>query len=223
MWCIPPEQNAAFVAQMEQVLQVYARVYDPLYPVVCMDEQPKQLIRELHPPITTANAEQRTDHAYIREGVCEIWMFTEPLGCWRDARMTDRRTAVDWARQIQALVDNPRYAEAKRITLVCDNLNTHRISSLYEAFKPAEALRIANKLEMVHTPKHGSWLNMAECELSVLSRQALRCRSADPCWIREQARAWSDRRNANQIGIDWQFTPEIARTKLKQLYPKIVE
>jgi transposase len=121
------------------------------------------------------------------------------------------------------LIDDPRYAEAKWITLICDNLNTHRISSLYEAFPPAEALRIANKLELVHTPKHGSWLNMAECELSVLSRQALRRRSADSCWIRHQGQAWSDRRNTNQIGIDWQFTPEAARTKLKRLFPKIIE
>ena len=221
MWCIPPEQNAAFVAQMEQVLQVYSRAYDPLYPVVCMDEQPKQLIREVNEPITTSKGEKRTDHEYRREGVCEIWMFTEPLGCWREARVTERRTAVDWAQQIQMLVDDPRYAQAKRITLVCDNLNTHRLGSLYKAFMPEEALRIANKLELIPTPKHGSWLNMAECELSVLSRQALSERGTDLIHFRDQVSHWSARRNTAQVGIDWQFTPAAARAKLKRLYPKI--
>jgi len=156
MWCIPPKHNAPFVAQMEQVLQVYGRAYDPTHPVVCMDEQPKQLIRETRQPITTPHGEQRVDHEYLREGVCNVWMFTEPLGGWRDVRVSDRRTAIDWAHQVKALVDDPRYADTRRITLVCDNLNTHRVASLYEAFDPEEALRIANKLELIHTPKHGS-------------------------------------------------------------------
>ena len=150
-------------------------------------------------------------------------MSTGRLDCWREARVTDRRTAIDWAQQIQSLVDDPRYAQAKRITLVCDNLNTHQLGSLYKAFPPEEALRIANKLELIHTPKHGSWLNMAECELSVLSRQALTQRSPDPSWIGRQAIAWSYRRNAAQTGIDWHFTPQAARAKLKRLYTKIRE
>ena len=223
MWCIPPDQDAAFVAQMEQVLQVYARPYDPWHPVVCMDEQPKQLIREVCEPITTSTGAQHVDHAYVREGVCEVWMFVEPLGGWRDVRVSARRTAADWAQQVRALVDAPRYADAQRITVVCDNLNTHRLASLYEAFEPAEALRIANKIELVHTPKHGSWLNVAECELSVLSRQCLSRRISRSQTIAEASHVWATARNARQIGVDWQFTTDNARTKLKRLYPKVVE
>jgi len=203
MWCIPPQQNAAFVAQMEQVLQVYARPYDRSYPVVCMDEQPKQLIRQTREPIVTPTGEKRIDHGYIREGVCNVWMFVEPLGGWRDVRVSERRTAVDWAQQIQALVDGPRFVDAQRITVVCDNLNTHRVASLYETFEPAEALRIANRIELVHTPKHGSWLNIAECELSVLSRQCLSRRIAQRRTIAEEAGVWTTARNARQIGVDW--------------------
>lgn len=208
---------------MEQVLQVYARAYDPQHPVVCMDEQPKQLIRETRPPLTTSHGEQRVDHEYTREGVCHVWMFVEPLGGWRDVRVSPRRTAVDWARQVKALVDDPRYAHADRITLVCDNLNTHKLASLYEALAPAEALRIANQLELIHTPKHGSWLNIAECELSVLSRQCLNPRIAEISLVGHEAQAWSATRNAKQMGVDWQFTTDDARIKLKRLYPKIVE
>ena len=224
MWCIPPDEDAAFVAQMEQVLQVYARPYDPRNPVVCMDEQPKQLIRKTRAPIVgSTHGQCRVDHEYIREGVCNVWMFTEPLGGWRDVRVSDRRTAVDWAHQVKALVDDPRYAQTQRITLVCDNLNTHRLASLYETFVPAEALRIANQLELIHTPKHGSWLNIAECELSVLSQQCLRRRIPEQPTIDREAQAWSDRRNASQTGVDWHFTTDNARSKLKRLYPKIVE
>ena len=223
MWCIPPEQDAAFVAQMEQVLQVYARPYDPKHPVVCMDEQPKQLIRETRTPVVTSGGERLSDHEYIREGVCNVWMFTEPLGGWRDVRVSDRRTAVDWSRQVKALVDDPRYADADRITLVCDQLNTHMPGSLYKAFTAQEALRIANRIELIHTPKHGSWLNIAECELSVLTRQCLDRRIAEVKTIDREARAWSIARNAEQTGVDWRFTTDQARNKLKRLYPKIVE
>lgn len=223
MWCIPPEQDAAFVAQMEQVLQVYARPHDPLRPVVCMDEQPKQLIREAREPITTSSGERRIDHEYIREGVCDVWMFVDPLGGWRDVRVSDRRTAVDWAHQVRALVDEERYRHAERITLVCDNLNTHKLASLYEAFAPAEALRIAEKIELIHTPKHGSWLNIAECELSVLSRQCLNRRIAHTPTITAESRSWATTRNHRQTGVDWRFTTDHARAKLKRLYPKIVE
>lgn len=138
-------------------------------------------------------------------------------------RVSNRRTAVDWAHQVRALIDDPRYVDAKRITLVCDNLNTHKLASLYEAFAPTQALRIANQIELIHTPKHGSWLNIAECELSVLSRQCLRWRIAETQTIHRQARDWSDTRNASQTGVDWQFTTDNARIKLKRLYPKIIK
>ena len=142
MWCIPPEQDAAFVCQMEQVLEVYKRPYDPKRPVIGMDEQPKQLISETRQPIPAAPGRpERVDYEYVREGTCVVWMFVEPLGGWRDVRVTDTKMAVDWAHQVRQLVDDPRYAEAERITLVCDNLNTHTLASLYQAFAPAEALR----------------------------------------------------------------------------------
>ena len=223
MWCIPSDQDAAFVAAMEQVLQVYARPYDPKRPVLCMDEQPKQLIRESREPVIATDGIRRVDHVYVREGVCHVWMFNEPLGGWRDVRVSKRRAAVDWAHQIKALVDDPRYAGAERITLVCDQLNTHALGSLYRAFDPEEALRIANRIELVHTPKHGSWLNIAECELSVLTRQCLGERIAEVSTIRRQVQPWSTKRNARQTGVDWRFTTDDARIKLKRLYPKIVE
>jgi hypothetical protein len=152
---------------MEQVLEVYKRPYDPAHPVVCMDEQPKQLISEVSAPLPAApDRPERADYEYVREGVCAVWMFVEPLGGWRAVDATDTRTKVDWAHQVRRIVDDPRFAAAQRITLVCDNLNTHALASLYAAFEPAEALRIARRLELVHTPKHGSWLNVAESELS---------------------------------------------------------
>lgn len=224
MWCIPPNQDAAFVCQMEQVLEVYERPYDPKHPVVGMDEQPKQLISETRQPIPAAPGRpERVDYEYVREGVCVVWMFVEPLGGWRDVRVTDTKTAVDWARQVQALVDDPRYAEAERIALVCDNLNTHTLTALYQAFEPAEALRIAHKLELVHTPKHGSWLNVAEPELSVLTRQCLGRRISCRDEVAREAEAWDERRNARQVEIEWQFTTEDARIKLRHIYPKIKE
>jgi hypothetical protein len=222
MWCIPPEQDAAFVCHMEQVLQVYQRPYDPRFPVVCMDEQPKQLIAEVSAALPAAPGQPaRVDYEYVREGVCVVWMFVEPLGGWRDVRVTDTKTAVDWAHQVRDLVDAPRYAGAERITLVCDNLNTHGLASLYQAFEPAEALRLARKLELVYTPRHGSWLNVAECELSVLTRQSLDRRISARHEVAAEAAAWNADRNARQIGVDWHFTTDKARTKLKHLYPKI--
>lgn len=222
MWCIPPEQDAAFVCQMEQVLEVYKRPYDPKRPVVCMDEQPKQLISETRRELPLAPGQPaRFDYEYVREGVCNVWMFVEPLGGWRDVPVTATKTAVDWAVQVRRVVDDPRFAQAERITLVSDNLNTHTLASLYQAFESAEALRIARKLELVHTPKHGSWLNIAESELSVLTRQCLDRRIPDQQTVTEEASAWAKERNGRQIGVDWQFTTEDARTRLKHLYPKI--
>ena len=161
------------------------------------------------------------DYEYVREGSCTVWMFVEPLGCWRDVRVTQRRTALEWAEQIRALVDAPRYADAERITLVCDNLNTHDMGSLYTAFEPSEAKRILDRLALVFTPKHGSWLNVAELELSVLTRQSLSDRLGSEAAVVERARPWAQERNRRQIGVDWQFTTQDARTKLKRLYPKI--
>jgi hypothetical protein len=208
---------------MEQVLEVYCRPYDPRYPVVCMDEQPKQLIDEVRQPVVAADGTVREDFEYVRRGVCVAWMFVEPLAGWRKTDVTGRRTAVDWARQVQAVIDAPRYAKAERITLVCDNLNVHRLASLYEAFPPEEALRLAKKLELVHTPKHGSWLNMAEPELSVLTRQCLGQRIGEQKRVAGIANQWAEARNQRQAGIDWQFRTADARTKLKYLYPKIEE
>lgn len=208
---------------MEQVLQVYARPYDARYPVVCMDEQPKQLIRETRKPMTTSKGQQYIDHEYIRQGVCDVWMFTEPLGGWRDVRVTPRRTVIDWALQVRALVDDLRYVQTDRITLICDQLNTHVLGSLYKAFPAVEALRIANRIELIHTPKHGSWLNIAECELSVMTRQCLSDRLAEMSQIQQRVVAWSHQRNTNQVGVDWQFTADDARLKLKRLYPKVME
>lgn len=224
MWCIPPEQDAAFVCQMEQVLEVYKRPYDPKRPVVCMDEQPKQLIAEVSPALPAAPGQPaRVDYEYVREGVCTVWMFVEPLGGWRDVPVTETKTAVDWARQVQALVNQPRYRAAERITLVCDNLNTHAFASLYQAFEPQEASRLIRKLELVHTPKHGSWLNVAESELSVLTRQCLDRHIDQRDTVGTEACAWARERNAKQTGVDWQFTTGDARVRLKHLYPKITE
>ena len=222
MWCIPPEQNAAFVAAMEQVLAVYHRPDDARFPVVNMDEQPVQLISESRTPLPMRPGEvQKVDYEYVREGRCNIWMFVEPLAGWRSVRVTSTKKSVDWAQQIKALVDHPRYANAERITFVCDNLNTHNFGSLYQAFAPEEASRLMNRMEIVYTPKHGSWLNMAEPELSVLTRQCFGDRVGQISEVEERTHAWEADRNKRQKGIDWQFTTDKARVKLKRLYPKI--
>ena len=206
---------------MERVLDVYRRPYDPARPVICMDEQPKQLIEHVRTPLPAKRgAVAREDHEYIRHGWCCVWMFNEPPGGWRSVRVTDRKTAVDWAGQVRSLVDHPRYADAERITLVCDNLNTHAVASFYKAFPPAEAHRLARKIELIHTPKHGSWLNTSECELSALTRQCLGGRIAEIDAVRSEAVAWATDRNARQTGVNWQFTTEQARVKLKSLYPQ---
>ena len=209
---------------MEQVLDVYARPYDPAHPVVCMDEQPKQLIEHVQSPLPLQpGSAGKQDYEYIRHGVCCVWMFNEPLGGWRDVRTTPTKTAIDWAQQVRRLVDDERYAAAEKITLVCDNLNTHTIASFYKAFPPQEAYRVTQKIELVHTPKHGSWLNTAECELSVLTRQCLSRRIPELETVRSEAVSWASARNARQTGIDWHFTTTDARVKLKRLYPTILE
>ena len=222
MWCIPPEQDGAFVARMEQLLELYRRPYDPRRPVVCMDEQPVQLVSESRQPIAAAPGRaKRVDYEYVREGTCTVWMFVEPLGCWREVRVTARKTAVAWARQVRGLVDHPRFRDADVIALVSDNLNTHDIGSFYQAFPPSEAMRLVRKLEFVPTPKHGSWLNVAEPELSVLTRQCLDDRIDSQQIVSDRSTAWAAERNTKQIGVDWTFTTEDARRKLKRLYPKI--
>lgn len=223
MWCIPPKQNAEFVAKMEDVLSVYARPYNPLQPVVCMDEKPFQLLEEtIEPlPMSETNHIEKIDHEYTRKGTCSIFMFTEPLGMWREAHARPRRTALDWAHEIKWLVDD-QYPEVEKIVLVMDNLNTHAISSLYKAFPPEEAFRLSQKLEIHYTPKHGSWLDIAEIELSSLTIQSLlgeRIPSVDN--LNNILKAWHTDRNANQKGVSWQFTTIDARIKLKHLYPEI--
>ena len=222
MWCIPPEQNAAFVAAMEQALAVYHRPDDPRFPVVNRDEQPFQLISESRSPLPMrAGQTQKLDYEYVREGSCNIWMFVEALSGWREVTVTSTKTAEDWAHHIQKLVNTPRFANAERITLVCDNLKTHTLAALYQVFPPDEAFRIASRLQIVYTPKHGSWLNMAEPELSVLTRQYFTDRVGDPCEVARRCTAWTTDRNTRQKSIDWQFTNDKARIKLKRLYPKI--
>lgn len=220
-YCIPPEQNADFVAAMEDVLDVYCLGYDPQWPQVCMDEQSRQLIKETRTPLAAAPGKpQREDYEYERKGTANLFMFVEPLTGWRQVTVTERRTAVEWAHQIRDLVD-VHYPQAERIRLVMDNLNTHKVASLYEAFAPAEARRIAQRLEIHHTPKHGSWLNMAEIELSALTQQCLDRRIPDIDTLRRETTVWATERNARQKGVDWRFTTPDARIKLKRLYPQI--
>ena len=218
---IPPKQNAAFVANMEDVLEVYKRPYDPKRPVVCMDEQPTQLLKETREKIPVEPGRpERVDYEYERNGTAVNFMFTEALGGWRKVNIRERRTAVDWAHEIKELLDED-YPEARKVALVCDNLNTHKTASFYEAFKPQEARRLIDRLEIHYTPKHGSWLNVAEIELSVFTQQCLDRRIPDIHTLREEANAWYRERNAGQKSVDWQFTTEKARIKLKRLYPQI--
>ncbi len=208
---------------MEDVLSVYTRRYDARFPQVCMDEASKQLLRDAREgEEVRPGSAKREDYEYKREGVANLFLFCEPLRGQRWVDVTVHRTRADWAYQIKALVD-VRYPEAERIVLVMDNLNTHSPSSLDEVFAPAEAKRLADKLEIHYTPKHGSWLNMAEIELSVLSRQCLERRVPDMETLQAEVAAWQERRNATESSITWGFTAEDARIKLKKLYPSIYE
>ena len=221
MWCIPPEANAEFVCAMENVLEVYHRSYDPKRPVVCMDETSKQLVKETRTPQPAAPGQvERFDYEYERNGTANVFMFCEPLAGRRRVAITDRRTRGDWAEQIRTLLD-VQYPRAERVTLVMDNLNTHSPASLYEAFEPVEARRLIDRLDVVYTPKHGSWLNMAEIELGVLSRQCLGGRVPDKPTLVTAVDRWQRDRNTSRATIDWQFTTAEARIKLRRLYPKI--
>jgi hypothetical protein len=218
-WCIPPKQSSEFVWRMEDVLDVYCRPYDPRFPQVCMDETSKQLLGEVRPPEPVIPGyPAHIDNEYERLGTANLFLFCEPLRGWRQVRVTERRTKVDWALAVRELVD-VHYPNADRIVLVMDNLNTHTPASLYEAFDPAEAKRLADKLEIHQTPKHGSWLNIAEIELSVLARQGLDRRIDSRARLIQETAAWEAERNASQRGVDWRFTTADARVKLKRLYP----
>lgn len=218
---IPPEQDARFVAKMEDVLSVYRRPYDPDRPVVCMDEMSRQLLKEVRDPIAAQpGAPYRYDHHYERNRTVNLFTFFEPLAARRVVLTRDRRTKTDWAECVRVLLDE-HYPEADTVVLIMDNLNTHCVSSLYEAFAPAEARRLAERLEIHYTPEHGSWLNMAEIEQSVMARQALSRRVPDQKAMDKLTTAWADDRNASEATVDWQFTTEDARIKLKRLYPII--
>ena len=222
-WCIPAEANAEFVYKMEDVLDVYKRPYDEKNPVICMDESSKQLIGETRIPIPAKPGEpERYDAEYERNGTCNIFLHSEPLKGKRKIKITDRRTKIDWAHFIKELVDED-YPEAENIILVMDNLNTHTGSSLYETFEPSEAKRISDKIEIHYTPKHGSWLNMAEIEFSHLSRQCLDRRIPDRENLAREVSAWNNQRNEEHVAIDWQFTTTEARIKLKRLYPLLTK
>ena len=220
-WCIPPEQNGEFVCHMEDILEVYRRPLDPQRPLVCMDEMPYQLISEVRVPLPVRPGHaQHHDYEYKRAGVANIFMVFTPLLGQRWTRVTQRRTRQDWAYLIRDVVDGV-FPDAERIVLVVDNLNTHVGGALYETFPPAEARRILNKLEIHYTPKHGSWLNMAEIELSVLSRQCLDRRIGTHKRLAREVSAWNQARNTSATTVDWQFTTAQARIKLKRLYPVI--
>src|SRR5450631_1832679 len=222
-WVIPPEANSEFVANMEDVLETYAQPYDRRVPVICMDEQPMQLLKETRVPIAaTKRHPRRVDYEYERAGTASIFMFCEPLAGWRHVSVRPQRTKVDWALEMEELL-RTRYRTADKIILVCDNLNTHTKGAFYEAFEPAKARSIVRRLEFRHTPKHGSWLNIAENELSSLTRQCLKGRRlGDIPTLRAETQAWHQASNKQQRGVDWQFKINDARTKLKSLYPKIL-
>lgn len=206
---------------MEDILDVYHLPYDPNYPVVCMDESCKQMIGEIRNPIPCKPGQPvRIDDEYVRNGVAEIFMEVEPLAGKRHVSITERRTRKDWAWQIKKMLDE-RYANATRVRLVMDNLNTHNIASLYETFEPEEARRLAKRLDIHYTPKHGSWLNMAEIELSVLKGQCLNGRIPDMITMQTEVAAWSKKRNSSAKKISWQFKTPDARIKLKRLYPTL--
>lgn len=215
-WCIA-EPGAEFVARMEDVLDVYERDYDPANPVVCIDETNKQLIKETRIP-GTATQPELVDYEYERNGVADVFMIFEPLAGKRETVVSESRTAVDFAHVLKHTSD-VIYPSATKITLVTDNLNIHEIASLYKAFPPQEAHRLANRFEWHYTPKHGSWLNMAEIEINVMCRQALARPFPDIDSFRNQIMAWNTRRNLRSSKVNWQFSTNDARIKLKHLYP----
>ena len=217
---ISPRRNADFAAAMERVLDIYRRPYDPARPVVCINETPRQLISEVRAPVAAAPGRAaRHDYEYRRRGTCNVFMATEPLAGRRMTKVTERKTKIDWARFLADIAE--RYADAGKITLVMDNLNTHRPGALYEAFPPARAKALWDRFEFVHTPKHGSWLNVAEVELNVMIRQCLGRRIDFIDILRAEVAAWQDRQDRLKATVNWQFTTDDARIKLKRLYPTL--
>jgi|TARA_B100001964_G_scaffold200546_1_gene227599 transposase len=222
MYCLPGKPSAEFVCCMEDVLDVYHRPYDPRRPVLCLDETCKQLVGETRQPLPVApGCPARFHHEYVRNGVANLFMMLEPLTGQCHVRVSERRAMRDWALTVKELVD-VHYPEAEMITLVVDNLSTHKKAALYETFEPAEARRIADKLDIHHTPKYGSWLNMAEIGLSILSRQCLDRRIATIQLLGRHVKAWLQQRLENPPVINWQFTTQDARIKLKRLYPSLL-
>ena len=219
---IPPEADGEFVAHMEKVLDVYQRPYDPAHPVIAMDEQPVQLIKETRQPIAaTKQHPKRVDYEYERAGTASIFMFSEPLAGWRETTARETRTKLDWAEEVARLLEG-KYQDCAKITLVCDNLNTHTIGAFYEKFAPARARKLVSRIEFCYTPKHGSWLNVAENELSSLTRQCLNGRRmGDLPTLQREISAWSNDVNKTQRGVDWHMKVSDARCKLKSVYPKI--
>lgn len=219
---IPPEADAEFVAGMEDVLDLYAEPVDPQVPVVCMDEQPVQLLAETRTPIpATRNHPKRIDYEYERAGTASVFVFCEPKSGWRQVTARPRRTKVDWANEVADLM-RTRYAKARKVILVCDNLNTHTKGAFYEAFDPATARELVKRIEFRYTPKHGSWLNIAECELSAMTRQCFDHRRFGTIEnLRCETNAWANATNAKQRGVNWQFRTADARNKLKSLYPQL--
>jgi len=221
MWCIPPEANAEFVWRMEEILSVYKLPYDPGRPLVCMDESSKQLVAEVRTPKGVAPGRAAcVDYEYERKGTCSLFMFFEPLRGWRRVWVTGQRRKVEWACCVKALLEQ-NYPEAKKVLLVCDNLSTHTGGALYQAFPPAVAKALCQRLEFHNTPKHGSWLNMAETELSVLAGQCLDRRMDSAELVAKETQAWEAERNRREAKVRWQFTTEDARVKLEKLYPVI--
>lgn len=217
-WCIPTV-SSEFVAAMEETLDLYARPYDPKRPKVNFDESSKQLIKETRTPLPALPGQpERFDYEYERNGTRNLFLFVEPQAGWRHVAVTERRTAIDFAYQIKWLVDEC-YPEAEVIELTLDNLNTHKPASLYEAFDPGEARRILRKINFHYTPKHGSWLNMAEIEFSILQRQCLDRRLGDESTLKQEIASWQEWRNKQKATIDWRFSLDDARSKLKRLYP----
>jgi hypothetical protein len=218
MWCIPPEQNADFVAKMEDILELYALPYDEKFPVVCLDEKPYQLLDERRDPIPmTVGNPQKIDNEYERCGTCAIFVSVEPLKGDYHAHARERRTAIDLAFEVEDLVN--RYPKAEKIKLVWDNLNTHVIASLYKAFEPKKAREIARKLEIHYTPKHGSWLDIAEIAISILTKQCLDRRIPTIEKLNEEIATWEAFSNLNAKSINWHFSTDCARIKLRRLYP----
>ena len=222
-WVIPPKSNGEFVARMENVLEIYGLPHNPNIPVIMMDEQPVQLFNETRTPIAaTQNHARRVDYEYERAGVANIFMFTEPLGCWRRVAVREKKTKIDWALEARILLEQD-YPNVEKIILVCDNLNTHSLGAFYETFEPNHARLLARRLEIVPTPKHGSWLNIAENELSALTAQCVKGRRFGTIEeLQEEVMAWAMDCKKKQKGVQWRFSTEDARIKLQSLYPKFL-